>query len=41
MDAMSNELIPEFRFDVKQNVPVDDPNTLWGFGFFLIFEWRF
>ena len=41
MDAMSNGIVPEIRFDIKQNILIDEPNSLWGFGLFLIFQWRF
>jgi len=33
--------MPEIKFDVEQRLPTDDPTSMWGFGAFVLFEWRF
>lgn len=33
--------VPEFQFDMEQNIEDDDITSLWGFGLFLTWTWRF
>jgi len=33
--------IPELEVDVQQRIPTQDPTSIFGFGAFILFNWRF
>ena len=33
--------LPELEVDVQQRIPTQDPTSIFGFGAFILFNWRF